>query len=190
MRPLLLALALLAAPATAQEVRPADRPRLEAFDATLGHALLTAFAGASPGDAALLARALAGQPGELRPEGDWSCRTLKLGGLLPLVVYEPFRCRIARTAPGVFAIEKLTGSQRLRGTIFDREGRALYLGVGFVDGGPAASYDQLPPEQVAVEPGQTHPQVGAFEQAGPNQARLLLPEPFFESRFDILWLTR
>ena len=188
----LLALTLLAAPAAAQEIRPADIPRFQAFDATTGTALRAAFAGASPADASLLARALSGQAtGAIAAEGDWSCRTLKLGGLLPLTVYPPFKCRITQTAPGVWAIEKLTGSQRLSGTIRERNDGAFYAGVGFVEGGPAATYDQLPPDdQTAVEPGQTHAQVGIFEQAGPNHARLLLPAPLFESELDILWLTR
>lgn len=187
----LLAFALLAAPAAAQDIRPADIPRFQSLDAITGTALRAAFAGGSPRDTALLAQALAGQAtGEIAAEGDWSCRTLKLGGLLPLTVYPPFKCRITRTAPGVWALEKLTGSQRLSGTIRERDDGAFYAGVGFVEGGPAATYDQLPPEQVAVDPGQTHPQVGMFEQAGPNQARLLLPAPLFESELDILWLTR
>lgn len=189
MKPLPALLLLLAAPLAAQEVRPADRPRLEAFDATLGRALSQALAGGAPADVALLTAAMAGSPGALSPEGDWSCRTLKLGGLLPLVAYAPFGCRISEGAPGTWELEKLTGSQRLRGTIRAEDG--LYTGVGFVEGGPSASYADLPGhDQAAQEPGQTHAQVGRFEQAGPDQARLLLPAPLFESDFDILWLSR
>lgn len=193
MKPLLAAFLLaLATPLAAQEVRPADLPRLEALDAVLGNALRRAFAGGAPADAALLAQALAGEPGPLDPKGGWSCRTLKLGGLLPLTVYQPFRCRIAPgPAPGTWTLEKLSGSQRLSGTLTDQGTIAVYTGVGFVDGGPSASYDALPPDdQTPQEPGQTHAQVGVFEQASPSQARLLLPAPLFESDFDILWLTR
>ena len=189
-RLLLLAALLLAAPLCAQEVRPADAPRLEAFNAALGRALAQALAGGAPEDVALLTAALAGEPGAPDPAGDWSCRTLKLGGLLPLVAYAPFRCRIEETAPGAWTLEKLSGSQRLRGTIRLEDGRALYTGVGFVEGGPAAAYEDLPEDQAPVERGQTHAQVGLFEQAGPDQARLLLPRPLLESDFDILWLTR
>ena len=83
---------------------------------------------------------------------------------------------------------KLSGSQRLQGTI---DAAGIYVGVGFVDGGPAASYADLPPDdQAPVEPGQTHAQVGRFEQTGPDRARLLLPSPLFESEFDILVLAR
>ena len=191
MKPLLAALLLAAAPLPAQEVRLVDLPRLERFDATLGRALAGAFASGAPEDVRLLAQALSGTPGPLAPEGDWSCRTLKLGGLLPLTAYPPFRCRIAPAGEGAWTLEKLTGSQRLQGTIRVQDGPALYLGTGYVDGGPAQPYDAFPPdEQLAIDPGQTIPQVGLFEQAGPDQARLLLPQPLLESELDILWLTR
>ena len=55
---------------------------------------------------------------------------------------------------------------------------------------PCRSPPHAPDDQTPQEPGQTHAQVGIFEQAGPNQARLLLPAPLLESDFDILWLTR
>jgi hypothetical protein len=188
---LVVLVALLGLPLSAQELRPVDRPRIEQFDAILGGALRQALAGATPEEVMVLSGALRGEPGEPDPAGDWSCRTIKLGGLLPISVYPPFRCRITETAPNRWRIEKLTGSQRLDGTLSVQEGGVLYLGTGFVDGGPAQPYEAFPPDsQVAVEPGQTYPQVGLFEQAGPGQARLLLPQPMFESDFDILWLSR
>ena len=190
---LLLAALLLALPVTApaQEIRPADRPRLDAFEATLGRTLAGALAGGASQDVDLLTAAMAGAPEPLDPAGDWSCRTFKLGGLRPLIAYGPFRCRITEIGPGTWQIEKTTGSQRLLGTISDQQGGGLYTGVGFVDGGPAVTYEDLPPhDQTPVEPGQTHAQVGLFQQAGPDQARLLLPQPILESELDILWLTR
>ena len=188
---LLAVLSLCALPVLGQELRPVDRPRIEMFDALLGRALAGAFAGASAEEAGVLAEALRGAPGAVDPEGDWACRVIKLGGLLPVSVYPPFRCRIAGAGQGAWRIEKLTGSQRLEGVIRLEEGGAVYLGTGFVDGGPAQPYEAFPAdEQVAVEPGQTYPQVGLFEQAGEGQARLWLPQPMFESDFDLLWLTR
>jgi hypothetical protein len=188
---LTLLVALLGLPLSAQDLRPVDRPRIERFEEILGGAMLQALAGATPEEAMVLAAALRGEPGQPDPVGDWSCRVIKLGGLLPISVYPPFRCRITETGPDRWRIEKLTGSQRLEGVMAVREGGVLYLGTGYVDGGPAQGYEAFPPdEQVAVEPGQTYPQVGFFEQAGPGQARLLLPQPMFESDFDILWLTR
>lgn len=187
----LAVLSLYALPLSAQELRPVDRPRIEMFDALLGRALAQAFAGASAEEAGVLAEALRGAPGAVDPEGEWSCLTIKLGGLLPVTVYPPFRCRITGAGEAAWRIEKLTGSQRLEGVIRLEEGGAVYLGTGFVEGGPAQPYEAFPPdEQIAVEPGQTYPQVGLFEQAGEGQARLWLPQPMFESDFDLLWLTR
>jgi hypothetical protein len=181
----------LATPVAAQDIRPADRDRLAAYDESLGRALAGTLAAGSPQEVDLLTAALAGVPGPLDPEGEWSCRTLKLGGLLPIAAYPSFRCRITALGPGEWRLEKLTGSQRLIGTIQEYPSEALYLGVGFVGDRPAVPYEDLPPDdQTPVEPGQTHAQVGLFQQAGPGQARLLLPQPLLESEFDLLWLTR
>jgi hypothetical protein len=197
MKPLLAALLLALAPAASAEglmgMRMPDVQRMIHFDESLGRALAQALASGAPADVDLLVQALSGPPVLMDPAGDWSCRTLKLGGLLPLTVYPPFRCRITETGAGPWRIEKLDGSQRLLGEIEMEIGgtQAMYTGVGFVEGGPAATYEELPSEdQTPREPGQTHAQVGRFEQAGPGQARLLLPAPLLESEFDILWLTR
>lgn len=191
--PLILALVapLLTAPALAEAHRLPDIARLEAFDATLGRALKGALAEGTKADIGVLSAALAGRPVPLAPAGDWACRTMKLGGLLALTVYGNFRCRITAQPDGTWRLEKLTGSQRLVGRLTPQEGGALYVGVGFVDGGPAVNYADLPPrDQTPVEPGQTIAQVGVFEQMGPDRARLLLPKPLLESEFDILYLTR
>ena len=190
MRLLALALLTLAGPVAAQEIRPADTARLDAYDSHLGAALAEALNGGAAGDVQLLGQAMAGEPGPMAPEGDWSCRTIKMGELSALVVYSPFRCRITAEGDG-WRLEKLTGSQRTAGHIAGGDAPGLYLGVGYVEGGPAVDYAGLPPDdQTPVEPGQTHAQVGRFEQVSPGQARLMLPDPILESRFDILWLTR
>jgi hypothetical protein len=186
-----LAACLSGLPAVAEPViRPPDAARLDAFDAALGAALRHALADGAPGDVRSLAAALAGVPGDTAPEGAWSCRTIKLGGAPALTVYGVFRCRI-EAAEGGWRIVKETGSQRLDGHILRADDQWIYLGVGFVEGGPATGYAGLPPEdQTPVEPGQTVAQVGIFEQVSPTRARLLLPSPLLESGFDILSLTR
>jgi len=190
---IVLLLAVLAAPLAAQGVpeRPADRTRLAA-DATLfGTAMRDALALGEPGDVTILVEALSGTANSTDPEGDWNCRTIKMGRLVPLVVYGNFRCRITRDAPGLYRLEKLSGSQRIAGTIHAREGRSPFRGVAYVDGGPAADYAALPPDdQTPVEPGQTVAVVGTFEQMSATRARLLLPDPILESEYDILYLTR
>jgi hypothetical protein len=189
---IVMALACLAGlPALAEPVvRPPDAERLATADAAFGQAMRAALADGATGDVDVLVAALAGIPGPLAPEGAWSCRTIKLGGAPALTVYGAFRCRI-EAADGGWRIVKDTGSQRLEGMIHPGERGALYLGVGFVDGGPATDYAGLPAkDQTPVEPGQTVAQVGIFEQVTATRARLLLPSPLLESRFDILSLTR
>ena len=186
---LLLSLAL---PAAAQEVRPADQERLGYFDEHLGRALRAALAGGAPEDVAVLTQALAGLPrGDLDPSGDWRCRTLKLGGLTPLTAYADFDCRITPKGPGAWRLEKLTGSQRVAGTITATQGGTYFTGVGHVGDAPAAGYAALDPfDQTPLEPNQTHAVVGLFEQPAPDRARLMEPAPILESAFDVLYLTR
>lgn len=183
--------ALAEAPLRPEGLRAADVPRWDGYEAALGRALAEALAAGAPTDVTLLVEGMAGAAQPLDPAGDWSCRMLKLGGLTPLTAYAPFRCRITPAGPGTWRIEKLTGSQRLSGTITLDDGGAPYLGVGYVEGGPAMGYAELPAgDQAPVEPGQTVAQVGRFEQAGPDRARLLMPLPLLESEFDILLLSR
>ena len=122
-------------PDLATTIRDDDRARLDQFDAVTGRTLRGAFAQGMPDDLAVLTQGLAGstlpadQAATALP-GEWSCRMLKLGGGLPLVVYQPFRCRI--DANGGF--EKLTGSQRMLGTIGTVDGASVYLGTGYIAG--------------------------------------------------------
>jgi hypothetical protein len=171
-------------------IRPPDEARLDGFDAALGASLRQALAEGMAEDVRILVSALAGAPDDGVPDGAWFCRTIKLGGDPALTVYGNFRCRIEAAAGG-WRIVKETGSQRLEGMILREDDLWLYLGVGFVDGGPATDYAGLPArDQTPVEPGQTVAQVGIFELMSPTRARLLLPSPLLESGFDILYLTR
>lgn len=120
---------LCAAPAIAQDaLRPQEQLRLDRFEATAGDALLQAFQSGSADDLSALSRALSGTPQVAFDEGlagDWSCRTMKLGGLPALVVYSPFKCRLTFQGNG-YLFEKLSGSQRTTGVITLRDGRAVY----------------------------------------------------------------
>ena len=191
MRTVILAACLWGLPAVAETViRPPDAARLDSLDAAFGAAVRAALAKGAPEDIRALAAALEGVPGPVAPGGSWSCRMIKLGGPAPLAVYRTFRCRIAADGTG-WRIVKETGSQRLEGRIAEDGGRWIYLGVGYVTGGPAADYAGLPAhDQAPVEPGQTVAQVGIFEQVSATQARILLPLPLLDSGFDILALTR
>ncbi|MGJ8546533.1 MAG: DUF4893 domain-containing protein [Sulfitobacter sp.] len=180
----------LAGPPALSDMRPHDAAKLDRFETTAGAALLEAFAAGSAPDRSALATALSGTPivaYDPSIVGDWSCRTIKLGGLTGLTAYSPFSCRITLSETG-YVFEKLTGSQRTAGRLGLRDGRAVYLGVGFVA-------DTAPPDYTALEPGFTGngtiaPQVGLFERVSDSRARILFPQPAVESDLDILELTR
>lgn len=192
MRAVLAAALVAAVPAGAETpMRPPDMGRILAIDESFGIAMREALATGSAKDAAILALALSGRPGEIAPEGEWACRTIKLGGQPALTVYGNFRCRITPEEDGGWRIVKETGSQLFDGMFWPEDAGAVFLGVAYVAGGPATDYAGLPPmDQTPVEPGQTVAQVGVFEQMGPDRARLLLPAPILESLFDIIYFTR
>ena len=112
---------------------------------------------------------------------------MKLGGLTRLTVYTNFKCRMTLDITGI-RFEKLTGSQRTSGRIEMRDGRAVYLGVGYVSSEAPQSYSELAPNFEGS--GTITPDVAVFERVSDTRARLLFPAPVNESDFDILELTR
>lgn len=177
-------------PGDGMAIRPDDERRLAEYHAAAGKALLEAFSGGDAADLTILAEVL--KEDALPPDdalailpGEWSCRTIKMGRLLPIVVYQPFRCR---TGPDG-SLEKLTGSQRTRGTIYRDGDRLVYLGTGFVAGDDPPPYADLPPFSATADP-QRVPEVGLVEITGPNRGRVMFPDPHLESRFNILVLSR
>lgn len=167
-----------------------DQQRLAQFDAAVGDALLQAFAAGDPLDVATLADTLQGQalPADQAQgmiAGDWTCRTIKVGGLLPLTVYQPFRCRIGEDG----SLEKLTGSQRTKGMIHRDGDRLVYLGVGFIAGDTPPPYAELPVFDPAASPQRT-PEIAVVQMTDRNRGRVMFPAPHLESRFDILTLSR
>lgn len=190
LRPVALALLLAAAPAVAQDMRPQEAARLDGFDAAFGRAMREAFSLGARGDLDLVQEAMEGPAiPALRTslEGDWSCRTIKLGGVSPLVAYAPFRCRFTADGDG-FLFEKLTGSQLTRGRVSLQDGRMIYLGVGYVADVEPKDYADLPKADLGG--GQWQADVGIVEQSDGDRARILFPLPELESTFDILYLTR
>tara|TARA_R110002072_G_scaffold265570_3_gene424473 strand:- start:1662 stop:2243 length:582 start_codon:yes stop_codon:yes gene_type:complete len=181
----------LAPPIAAQTaLRAEDTARLDNFATAAGDALLQALSGGAPADVSALTQALSGTPQIAFDEtlnGDWTCRTIKLGGISPLVVYSPFKCRFGIENDG-FTFEKLTGSQRTKGKITFRDGRAVYVGVGFVAGLTPPTYADLPPD--FTSDGSVQTDVAILERISPTRARLMFPAPAVESDFDILELTR
>lgn len=199
----ILALALaLAGPAAAQDqtaladgtaIRAEDAARLEGIETALGRAVLES-ARAEAGD---LGRALAGLRGDPLPaeevdaaliEGEWRCQMTKLGGIAGAISYDPFRC-VVTAEGGTIGFEKLTGSQRTRGTIHRDADGLVYLGSSFVHGEAPLPYADFP-ETVDTSGTETLPDVGRVEIVSDERGRIIFPFPYRESTINILTLTR
>ena len=118
------------------------------------------------------------------PNGIYRCRIIKIGakaeGNLPDVSYPPFYCRV-RAERDLQRFNKYGGSQRIVGLIFPGDAvRQVFLGTLVLgDETRALQYGQDEMRDVA----------GYVERIGSNRWRLIMPEPHFESRFDVMELT-
>lgn len=110
------------------------------------------------------------------PDGKYRCRTIKLGGFLPLVTYNFFNCRISE---GGTKIEKVSGSQRFTGTLTPTNDGIFYQGALHYNGDPANSYGT----------DDEFNQVGCvYKIAGENRYILEMPLPLRESTHDVIVL--
>ncbi|MEI9885425.1 MAG: DUF4893 domain-containing protein [Rhizomicrobium sp.] len=194
--PFKLALALLAlsaAPALAgwQDVAtPFDQQRLANLGDAKQKALAEARAGSGSGEASAIDSALgpashAPSPGEIA--GSWRCRTIKLGGITPYVVYSWFNCRISNRGGALF-FEKTSGSQRTAGFLYSGEGGLVYLGASSVIGEPPHAYSGS--GAAAGAAATPDDQIGLLSAIGPGHARLEMPYPVQESTYDVIELKR
>ncbi|MFL6725313.1 MAG: DUF4893 domain-containing protein [Sphingomicrobium sp.] len=126
-------------------------------------------------DAALAAPAI--------PNGMYRCRVIKLGakdpGNLGFVSYPGFTCRV-KPERQLQRLGKLSGAQRYVGLIFPGDAiRNVFLGtLAFADERRVLQYGQDQKRDVA----------GYIERIGPNRWRLVMPQPHFESRLDVMEL--
>jgi hypothetical protein len=117
------------------------------------------------------------------PNGMYRCRVIKLGardaGNLDYVSYPGFNCRV-RPEETLQRLGKLSGSQRYVGIIFPSDAvRSVFLGtLAFADESRTLQYGQDQDRDVA----------GYVERIGPNRWRLLMPQPHFESKVDVMEL--
>jgi hypothetical protein len=190
LRACLLALLILAPASSAfadgevdKLITPADRIRLNNYAQTRQDAIAEARRGGSADELAQLETMLAKRVQTFEGfdmTGNWQCRTTKVGGLLPLVIYGWFKCRVSDDGSG-WKLEKISGSQRTTGRFYDESGRRLiYLGSQYVDGEKPKAYGSGP---------QTD-QVGYAFRTGPKEWRIELPAPYYESKLDILEFRR
>ncbi|MFN0191693.1 MAG: DUF4893 domain-containing protein [Aestuariivirga sp.] len=161
-----------------------DKDRLARFEAIRREALTEARAGGNAADLKVLESVLSGQPlpmsGSFDPTGNWRCRNVKVGGLLPLVVYPWFQCSITGDDSGWF-LRKTTGSQMTQGRFYtESDTRLVYLGAGHVRGDNPRKYGEaLQEDQVAI-----------VERLAENRLVLQFPAPYYESKFDLLVMER
>jgi hypothetical protein len=117
------------------------------------------------------------------PDGMYRCRVIKLGGKdagnLDFVSYPAFDCRV-HSERQLQRLAKLGGAQRYVGLIFPGDAiRNVFLGTLVLgDERRALQYGQDEQRDVA----------GYVERIGGNRWRLLMPQPHFESKMDVMEL--
>ena len=167
-----------------------DAQRLSRLDESRAKGLDEASRGAPAADLAVIHSVLDAEAVDASSSplgGNWRCRTIKLGGITPDVVYGWFRCRISLKG-GAPYFEKLTGSQRTSGFLYPQGGGFVYLGASYVTGEPPHRYSGNGAEAGA---GATpDDQIGLLSRLADGRARLELPYPRLESTFDVIELRR
>ncbi|MGH6877474.1 MAG: DUF4893 domain-containing protein, partial [Rhizomicrobium sp.] len=120
--------------------------------------------------------------------GDWRCRTMKLGGMAPDIVYSWFRCRIGEQGDRPY-FAKVSGSQHMSGYLYPAEsGGFVLLGGYSVKGEPPHRYSgNAPSAGAAATPDDA---VGVLAATGPRSARIEFPYPVQESTFDVIEMRR
>jgi hypothetical protein len=121
-------------------------------------------------------------------KGTWRCRTIKLGGMAPVVIYDWFTCRIGEEHGHPY-FEKQTGTQHLGGSLYPHEsGGFVFLGGTNWSKDEQAFYSS---ERTSLG-AETTPSdaVGLLSSIGPNVARIEFPYPAQESTFDVIELRR
>jgi hypothetical protein len=169
---------------------PYDAERLSHLDEARANAMQDAQ-GASEKDLAA-ARAVLNRNSHAVPiaslKGTWRCRTIKLGGMAPVVVYSWFTCRIGEEHGHPY-FEKQTGTQHFGGSLYPHEsGGFVFLGgtnwskdkQALYSSGRASLGAETTPSDA----------VGLLSSIGPNVARLEFPYPAQESTFDVIELRR
>ena len=113
------------------------------------------------------------------PIGAYRCRSIELGGLLPITIYAWFSCRIMPTDDG-WAITKPTGSQRLAGLLVPAGGGLAYRG--------ALYYSDEDPIPYAGDTDRD--QIGCLVRTGGDAERYLLelPDPVFNEEHNVIEL--
>ncbi|MEQ9228524.1 MAG: DUF4893 domain-containing protein [Parvibaculum sp.] len=197
------ALILFAAPALADEAAPADgweahvtvhdRDRLARYeDAVTKGMMESRVAGEENGSYNELVSVMEEETVAAGPEqlkGQWNCRTIKAGGpFAGFVVYGWFRCEVVEKDGRLF-FEKLTGSQRQSGFLYERDEKSWVLLAAPNEGhsGPVRAYSG--PEGGIADP-QMIDQPAVVSLLADGRARAVFPWPELESTFNVLEMTK
>lgn len=108
-----------------------DIERLDHLSTSRENGLVGALRAESLADRTLVADLFSQSPKNVKPEqlvGAYQCRTIKLGGLLPLNVYGWFKCEITNNDNGL-TLTKTSGSQNFSGTLTASENAFTYRGA-------------------------------------------------------------
>jgi hypothetical protein len=189
-----LTLLVLAIPANAgwrDDASAVDVQRLGQLAEAKTKALTEAESGKPSEVAAIKSILQEGPVSAGRLTGTWKCRTMKLGGLTPTIVYNWFTCRISEKGERLF-FEKLGGSQRTSGYLYPDGGGYVYLGASYVHYNGA---NEKPPAYsgtgaAAGAAATPDDQIGLLSLTYDGRARLELPYPVQESTFDVIELKR
>jgi hypothetical protein len=122
-------------------------------------------------------------------KGKWNCRTIKAGGpFAGFVVYGWFRCEV-RERDGRLFFEKLTGSQRMSGFLYERDDKSWVLLAAPNEGhsGPIRAYSG-PAGGITDPQLMDEPAIAALLEDG--RARIVFPWPELESTFNVLEMKR
>ena len=171
-----------------------DAQRLSRLDESRAKGLGEASRGTPATDLAAIRSVLeapAGDASSSAIEGIWRCRTIKLGGIVPDIIYSWFRCRISLMG-GAPYFEKLSGSQRTSGFLYPQGGGFVYLGASYVTAyGPPEKPPVYSGNGAAVGASATpDDQIGLLSLLSDGRARIEFPYPLQESTFDVLELKR
>ncbi len=160
------------------ELSEADRTRMSQFEPSRIRALGEAMLGQEARERAIVSALFAPgtEPIDTIPDGDYRCRTIKMGGLLPLTTYNFFACRISEDGT---KIEKTSGSQRFTGTLTPSFGALFYQGALHYNDDPALAYGENDDMN----------QVGClYKVKDAGSYRLENPFPLYESTHDVIEL--
>src|SRR5262249_7109938 len=153
--------------------------RMVNYETTRKAAIEEARAGGTPDELAVLEPLLAKEPQSFQGfdmTGNWQCRTIKAGGLLPLVVYGWVKWKVTDDGCG-WVLEKTSGSQRTKGRLYDVDDKRLaYLGSYFASGDTPKPYGS----------GKDTDQFAYVFRTGPKSFRMEFPGPAFESHLDVI----